>query len=200
MSQPRAGARVVAETPPDTDPQQEAQVEEHPTEGHQTEGHQSEERLGDEAPRSDGDDQAAVEPTQAAAPQTSEEADPETAGWGPDADLDGPIEPSEEQQEAVDQVAPETLGWTPVSGDPSSDDLDLSYSDVSDSESNSPGAWFSSEDDDDLDRDSMTVIEWASEPPPFDVPSPDGDGPTQPPPPGRTDQASTPSNDTDEEA
>lgn len=205
MSQPRAGARVVAETPPDTDPQHEAQIEDVQPEDVQTEdaeirdtqhedvrveGVEFEEVHLDEVRVSAWDGEAPAEHGETA--ETAETADPveadETLGWVPDPDLDGPVGESVERAE---QVAPETLGWTPVSGDPSSDDLDLSTPDLSTPDrSSSP--------EDDQESAGETVIEWASEPPPFDVPAPDGDGHTEPPPPGHTDRASTPSDDTDE--
>lgn len=186
MSRPRAGARVVAETPPDTDPQHEDRIEEVQI---------------DQIQVSAWDDEAPSDPVEAPEPETPVEDDaidlaallagadpaprvdetaPESLGWAP-ADTDAPSEDSE-------QVAPETLGWAPVSGDPSSDDLDLSTPEAEPSPARDPGST------------DETDIPWASEPPPFDVPDPDGDGRTQPPPPGPAERATTPSNDTDEEA
>lgn len=186
MSRPRAGARVVAETPPDTDPQHEDRIEEVQIDQIQVSAWDDEapsdpvEAPEPETPvEDDAIDLAALLAGAAPAPRVDETA-PESLGWAP-ADTDAPSEDSE-------QVAPETLGWAPVSGDPSSDDLDLSTPEAEPAPAGAPGST------------DETDIPWASEPPPFDVPDPDGDGRTQPPPPGPAERATTPSNDTDEEA
>ena len=211
MSQPRAGAQLVAETPPDTDPQDEAQIEGADVEGAQVEGVEFEEVHLGSVQVSAWDDEAPAEPVRADVPESdpidlgallagtspaprAEEAEPETLGWVPEtggaADLDEPAPETvqesgqESVQDPAEQVAPETLGWTPVSGDPSSDDLDLSTPDTASAA-------------EPADPPGETVVEWASEPPPFDVPSPDDD--PRHAPPARTDRSVT-SNDTDEEA
>ncbi len=189
MSKPRAGARVVAETPPDTDPQHEERIEEVQIDEIQISAWDDEapadpiESSEPESPAQDDPiDLAALLAGAAPAPRVEETA-PETLGWAPAVDTESPAEgPGDEE------VAPETLGWAPVSGDPSSDDLDLSTPEVKPVAEGEPGST------------DETDIPWASEPPPFDVPDPDGDGRPQPPPPGPAERATTPSNDTDEEA
>ncbi len=187
MSKPRAGARLVAETPADTDPQHEEPIAEVEV---------------DEALITTWDDEAPADPPTTAEEESSTEAEPIDlaallAGTAPTprADETAPerldqasaTEAETPAEDPVEEVAPETLGWTPVSGDPSSDDLDLSTPESAAPVGGDPGG------------STETIIEWASEPPPFDVPEPDGDGRPHPPP-GRSDRATTSSNDTDEEA
>ncbi|GAA1728952.1 hypothetical protein GCM10009710_06990 [Aeromicrobium alkaliterrae] len=114
-------------------------------------------------------------------------AEPEDLGWTPAPEALGwepppaPAPDTDPAPEPADEVAPESLGWTPVAGDPSSDDLDLSTSPAP-----APAA--------EPEQADETVIAWASEPPPFDVPAPDG----QDRPPTPADRPTTPSSDTDE--
>lgn len=193
MSRPRAGARLVAETPADTDPQHEERIEEVQV---------------DEAPIATRDDEAPADAVETAEQEPTAEDDPIDlaallAGTAPTSHADPTTSEVDDREQVTDrdtsevdateadpaqEVAPETLGWTPVSGDPSSDDLDLSTPAQAATVERDPGG------------STETLIEWASEPPPFDVPDPDGDGRPQPPPPGRSDRTTTSSNDTDEEA
>ncbi len=204
MSRPRAGAQVVEETPPSTDPDEELQTEDSADDS-QTDHEPIDAPEPVDAGSIDDAESVDAEPAApidlaallagtassqqpAAEPETeaADEAEPQSLGWAPAPETLGWTPPAEPEPDAetVAEVAPESLGWTPVEGDPSSDDLDLSET---------PPA-----------PEGETVIAWASEPPPFDVPEPDEGGrPTAGPPTGppiRTDRPTTPSNDTDEEA
>jgi len=108
---------------------------------------------------------------------------------------EGPVEPIE--------VAPESLGWTPVADDPTSDDLDLGTAD--EAGDRDPRGGDAARDDnarDDAARQDANVIAWASEPPPFDVPDDDGRASAPPPtgPPARHDRTPDATTDHDEEA
>ena len=134
----------------------------------------------------------------AEAPDETEVPDETTAS------PEGRDESVQTEEGSAPEVAPETVGWTPVTGDPSSDDLDLSTPEAAPAPAPAPapdGEHDGQHDDesaDERDGATETAAPWAAEPPPFDVPGPDGDERPQPPPPAPTERATTPSNDHDE--